>query len=432
MIYVGKAVNLAARVRSYWQKEATFFPKIATMISQIAVTDYVEVESEFDALLLEVRLIQKFKPRYNTRLKDDKSYLYIKITQSEDFPKVLTARRPTPERSDGGQARREKIPGNIYFGPFPSARSVQNTLRFLRRLFPYCNCNFRVCQNRGSCLWTEIGLDSGPCLGKISQREYHKLIRRLILLLSGKRGQLIETLTREMRILASRQEFEQAQLLKRQIEGIEYLTRSRVEPEVYLEQPDFLKEHRTEELNSLRALLNLKEIPNRIECFDISDIFGREATGSMVVLKGGGADKSSYRRFRVHPPVGGKAKPNDVAMIAEVISRRLNHQEWPPPNLLVVDGGKGQVSAAQKALVEHNLSLPVIGLAKRLEEIIVPLATVKQNGKKTAFKTLRLPASAPALQLLKRLRDEAHRFALTYHRKLRTWRLFQDKSQFDT
>lgn len=409
MIYVGKAVNLAARVRSYWHKEATLFPKIATMTPQIATVDYVEVESEFDALLLETRLIQKLKPRYNTRLKDGKSYLYIKITQSEDFPKVLTARR-------------EKLPGCIYFGPFPSARSVRNTLRFLRRLFPYCNCNFKVCQKRGSCLWAEIDLDSGPCVGKINKVEYRKLIRHLIRLLSGKKAELIKTLTREMRVAANHQNFEEAQLLKKQIEGIEYLTQARVEPEVYLERPEFLEDRHTEELNNLRAVLNLQTVPARIECFDISDIFSREATGSMVVLKGGGPDKSSYRRFKVKS----STKPNDVAMMGEVISRRLNHPEWSLPNLLVVDGGKGQVTAAMDALAKHNLSLPVVGLAKKLEEIIIPMAKGKEQGSIMKFRTLRLPANSPALQLLQRLRDEAHRFAITYHRKLRTRRFFQE------
>lgn len=341
------------------------------------------VESEFEALLLEANLVKRYQPKYNIRLKDDKSYLYIKITASQDFPKVLTCRR---KETREGQT----------FGPFPSAKTVRNTLKSLRKIFPYCNCNFKVCQKRKSCLWWEIGLDAGPCLGLIDKKSYRKIIRHLLMLLSGKKEKLLKALTKEMTCAAKKEEFERAQFFKKQIEGIGYLTH----PEI------------------LGQTLGLKKIPVRVECYDISDIHGRQATGSLVVFQKGEPDKSGYRRFKVRL----EGKPNDVAMIKEIIKRRLGHPEWPTPDLIVIDGGKGQVSGVLRVLTEAEWETPVIGLAKRNEEIIVPeVKTGKQQRGigKIKFRVLRLAGDSPALHLLERIRDEAHRFALAYHRKLR-------------
>lgn len=403
ILYIGKAANLKSRVKSYFAKEAVLFPKIAAMVSQVARVDHFVVDSEFEALLLEANLIKKYQPKYNTRLKDDKSYLYIKITTDEDFPHVLTARR-------------EKLSGVTYFGPFPSARTVRTTLRSLRRIFPYCQCNFKVCQKKESCLWVELGLDSGPCLNLVDKRTYRQMIKRLILLLSGKKEKLLKTLEKEMRQEANQEDFEMAQKIKKQIAGIAYLTRPYISPHEYLEHPDILQQKRKEKLLGLRRILNLAKIPQRIEGYDISDIKGRQATGSMVVLTSGELDKSEYRHFRIRI----EGQPNDVAMLAEVIRRRLNHPEWSLPDLIVVDGGKGQVGGMVRVLEEAKISIPVIGLAKRLEEIIVP-----KQGRPAlpAGRPVLLPHDSPVLHLLQRLRDESHRFALTYHRKLRIKRL---------
>lgn len=406
-IYVGKALNLRARVKSHFRPPKGLFKK-DLLREQTSSVDYIAVESEIEALLLEANLIKKFQPKYNTRLKDDKSYLYIKITAADDFPKVLTARR-------------EKLPGVKYFGPFPSARTVRNTLKALRNIFPYCNCNFRLCQKKKSCFYVELGLDAGACLGLVGKNEYRQMIRRLIFLLEGKREKVLLELGKLMVAAAQKEDFEKAQALKKQILGIEYLTRPVTSPQIYLEDPEYLAKKRQEGLLALWKLLSLGKVPQRIECFDISDIHGREATGSMVVFQKGEPDKSQYRRFRVRL----EGKPNDIAMMKEVISRRLGHSEWPMADLIVVDGGKGQVSGALDVFAQAGLQIPVIGLAKKLEEIIVAKKQWSNLPRRPAGETMkqftvfRLPSNSPALHLLQALRDEAHRFALTYHRKLR-------------
>lgn len=416
VIYVGKALNIRSRVRSYFRQTAKDFGfKQSLMLPQIETVECINVASEIEALLLEANLIKKYQPKYNSRLKDDKSYLYIKITTSDDFPKVLTARR-------------EKLTGIKYFGPFPSAKTVRNTLKSLRRIFPYCNCNFKVCQKKKSCLWCEIGLDAGACLGLISKDDYRRMIKRLILLLEGKKDKLIKELKKEMVLAAKKEGFEKAHYLKKQIEGIEYLTRSTTSPQVYLEDPEYLAKKRQEGLLELKRILGLSNVPVKIECFDISDIHGKEATGSMVVFQKGEPDKSQYRRFKIRL----EEKPNDVAMMQEVVRRRSKHPEWPPADLIVVDGGKGQISGVVKVLEEAKVSIPVIGLAKRMEEIIFRLTAcvidksiIKTKEpkdlrtKELKFEILRLPRDSAALHILQAIRDEAHRFAITYHRKLR-------------
>lgn len=402
IIYVGKALNLKKRVASHFLKKFFLLGREELLVSQTKTVNFFLVESEIEALLLEADLIKKYQPKYNVRLKDDKSYLYIKITQSDDFPKVLTARR-------------EKIPGHLYFGPFPSAKTVRATLRSLRRFFPYCNCHFKICQRRRSCLWVELGLDSGPCLGKIDKASYRKIIRHLTYLLFGKKEKLLKLLQKEMRAAAQKEEFEKAQFYKRQIAGIEYLTRPLRAPSEYLRSPEIFNKKRQEALKELQKLLGLSRIPFRIEGYDISNIGGQEATGSMVVFTRGEADKSGYRRFKIKI----SQRPDDVAMLKEVMRRRLAHPEWPLPDLVVVDGGKGQVGGVLRVLEEAKITLPMIGLAKRLEEIIIPAKLRSRGAKKLKFKTIRRPPDSSVLQLLQRLRDESHRFALTYHRKLR-------------
>lgn len=418
-IYIGKALNIRRRVRSHFQqKPEEFGYKQSFMLPQIRDTDYIEVRSEIEALLLEANLIKNHKPKYNSRLKDDKSYLYIKITTGEDFPEVLTARLTDIKSSKRNiltkQVRDEKLSKISYFGPFPSAKTVRDTLKSLRRIFPYCNCNFKVCHKKKSCLWCEIGLDAGPCIGLISKEEYRQIIHRLILLLQGKKEKLIKEMEWEMALAAKHEEFEKAQLLKKQIAGIEYLTRPTTHPQIYLENPEYLAEKRKVGLLELKKILSLPKTPVRIECFDISNIHGKEATGSMVVFQNGQANKSQYRRFKIRL----EGKPNDVAMMNEVIGRRLKHAEWLTPDLIVVDGGKGQVAGAIEVLNEADLTIPVIGLAKRMEEIIIPGGQDDKMIRKQEFKVLRLPGDSAALHILQALRDEAHRFALAYHRKL--------------
>lgn len=410
-IYVGKAIDLYHRVLSYfstsepstWKVSSNLRTrhmesvnhKMTAFTDEIVSVETIIVESELEALILEANLIKKYLPKFNIRLADSKDYLYIKIIK-ENFPRVATARK-------------HDLNGSLkYFGPFPSSRTVRDTLKALRRVFPWCSQPPRQCLARlRPCFYYHLSLCPGPCAGQITKQVYRKNIFRLAKLLEGKKDQLVDELSKEMNAASKNQKFEEAGRLKRIVDGINYLTQSN-KVESYLENPNFLEDQKQVTLEGLKAVLNLKTIPQRIEGYDISNIGGKEATGSMVVLTNGDIDKSQYRKFKIRIT----GRPNDVAMMREVIRRRLNHPEWPTPDLIIVDGGKGQVGGVVRTVREvgssNFQSIPVIGLAKRMEWLY------SVNGQ-----IIKLPRSSPALHLLQKLRDEAHRFAVSYHRSLR-------------
>lgn len=358
--------------------------------------DYILVESEFEALLLEASLIKKKQPKYNIRLKDDKSSLYIKITQ-EIYPRVFASRK-----GEGG------------FGPFPKTKTVRSVLRTLRRIFP-----FRSCRQLPSkpCLYFYLKLCPGICFrhSRAEEKSYRKTILYLQGLLNQKRKKVIESLKKEMEKAAREENFELAKDLRDKIWQIDWLIKKRHTADEYLENPHLLSELRQKELLDLAQILKVRSSLRRIEGFDISNIVGKMATGGMVVFLDGEEDKSFYRRFRIKT----KKTPDDVAMVKEVLSRRLKHQEWQFPDLIFIDGGKGQVAGAIKVLNKLNLKIPVVGLVKRIETLIVPELKMKSEKLKVEFVEVNLPQDSPALNLLKRIRDEAHRFARSYHLKLR-------------
>lgn len=225
--------------------------------------------------------------------------------------------------------------------------------------------------------------------------------------MDGRKSELLAGLTKEMLHKSKSEEFEQAALIRKIIEGINYILQpNRVN--LYLENTNFLEEERSLALEQLKKDLNLEKLPERIEGYDISNIQGKEATGSMVVLTDGEIDKSQYRKFRIGPPAGGSGRPNDVAMHREMLQRRLKHDEWPLPDLIIIDGGKGQVNGAQLEIENYNLKIPVYGLAKRMEWLYKPEG-----------EPIKLSGKSLSLKLLQKLRDESHRFAVSYHRKLR-------------
>jgi excinuclease ABC subunit C len=300
---------------------------------------------------------------------------------------VLTARK-----RDLGDAK-------IYFGPFPSAGKVRETLKILRKVFPYSTCK----PNSGrACLDYHLGLCPGVCLGIVSEKNYKKNIRAITLFLKGDKSKLIKDLEKEVAQQSRKLNFEEAAISQRRLEALSYITRPTRLAEEYFEED--LAALRAKELSDLVVILGLGKKPNRIECYDVSDIGGKEAVGSMVVFSAGEADRAEYRRFKIKKV----ASANDTAMMAEIIDRRLNH-EWKLPDLIIVDGGKGQLNAALDVLAQRNLNIPTAALAKRLEEIYLP------NRKEP----LELPRQSDALKLVQRIRDEAHRFAIAYHRKLR-------------
>ncbi len=396
VIYVGKAINLKRRVSSYFQLSKSLGIKTRAMVAEIASIETIQVESEIEALLLEAKLIKKYLPPYNVQWVDDKDYLYIKVTLKDDIPKVLTARR-------------ENIPGNIYFGPFPSASTVRFTLKTLRRIFPYCSERSSQMRKNGTNLYTDLGLCPGPHAGFITIPEYRQQIKRLILFLEGKKTTVEKELTKEMKQAAKDLQFERAAKLKRQLEGIAYITSQITLPQEYLDNPTLFFDRREEELSELEEVLHLPTFPSRIECYDISAIQGRYAVGSMVVFSNGQPDKRQYRKFRIKYKDIPKDVPNDFWMMKEMLERRLKNS-WPMPDLFLLDGGKPQLHMIERVFAENKIKTPLAALAKRFEELYLPGTT----------DPIKLPENSPALHLVQRLRNEAHRFAITYHKKLRS------------
>jgi excinuclease ABC subunit C len=528
ILYVGKAVNLRARVRSYFHASAGLNPKVQRLVFSMADLDFIVTASELEALILESTLIKRHKPRYNVRLKDDKRYPYIKVTWQEDFPKVLIVRRM--ER-DGAR----------YFGPFTAAWAVQQTLQTLRRVFPYLTCSRTITgQDTRACLYLDIGLCLGPCIGAAGKDDYRAMIDGLCRFLEGRSDEIVADLEARMGAAAAQWDFEQAALLRDQLAAIqrvierqkivsaamanqdviafaradgdacvqvffirhgrligrEYFVldgtaeesdteivasfvkqfydeaayvppeillpheidealviqewlRSRRGNKVLLKVPrrgqkrglvDMAAENAAETLNHLRAQwlvdegkqaaalaelqehLVLESPPNRIECYDISTTQGTATTGSMVVFVKGVPRKSDYRRFKIRTVEGS----DDYASMREMLRRRFRRITEPPadqgpgakksswdlvPDLLVVDGGKGQLNVALEVLDEFGLGdqVPAVGLAKQEEEIWI----AGRSG------PVRLPRVSEGLYLMQRIRDEAHRFAVTYHRRLR-------------
>ncbi|MGD8793610.1 MAG: excinuclease ABC subunit UvrC, partial [Anaerolineae bacterium] len=515
-LYVGKAVNLRARVRSYFHASASHSPKIGRLVPQIADIDFIVTASELEALILESTLIKRHKPKYNVRLKDDKRYPYIKVTWQDDFPKVLIVRRM--ER-DGAR----------YYGPFTASWAVQQTLNTLRRIFPYLTCNRTITgQDERACLYLDLGLCLGPCIGVADRETYRSMIDGLCRFLEGKSDEIVADLETRMQAAADAWDFEQAAVYRDQLGAIErvierqkivsaamadqdviafaradgdacmqvffirngrligreyfvldgtaeesdtevvtsfvkqfYDDAAYVPPEILLPHEidealiiqDWLRSRRgnkvvlqvpregqgrdlvemaaenaAETLAHLRAQwqvdegrqaaaladlqehLNLDSPPNRIECYDISTTQGTATTGSMVVFVKGVPRKSDYRRFRIRTVEGS----DDYASMAEMLRRRFRRVTEPTPrslegpgakksswdllpDLLVVDGGKGQLNVALAVLADYGLDgqVPAIGLAKQEEEVFVA-----ERGQ-----PVRLPPGSEGLYLLQRIRD---------------------------
>jgi excinuclease ABC subunit C len=530
ILYVGKAVSLRARVRSYFHTSAGHSAKVQRLVASLADFDFIVTASELEALILESNLIKRHKPKYNVRLKDDKRYPYIKITWQEDFPRVLIVRRM--ER-DGAR----------YFGPFTAAWAVQQTLHTLRRVFPYLTCNRTITgQDERACLYLDIGLCLGPCIGAASEEEYRAMIDGLCRFLEGKADEIVTDLQARMQVASEQWDFEQAALYRDQLNAIQrvierqkivsaamadqdviafaradgdtcvqiffirhgrligreyfvldgaveetdteivssfvkqfYDEAAYVPPEILLpheidealviqewlrsrrgnkvvlkvprrgqkrELVEMAAENAAETLSHLRSIwlvdegrqaeavaelqqhLNLDTPPSRIECYDVSTTQGSATTGSMVVFVKGVPRKSDYRRFRIRTVEG----TDDYASMREMLRRRFRRvtelaaekQTQPVakeaswnllPDLLMVDGGKGQLNVALETLDEFGLrdQVPAVGLAKQEEEIFLPDRPAP----------VRLPRTSEGLYLLQRIRDEAHRFAVTYHRQVR-------------
>jgi excinuclease ABC subunit C len=517
ILYVGKAISLRKRLRSYFAQNLP--PKTEALMEKAARLETITVDSEKEALILELNLIKKHRPRYNIILRDDKQYPYIRVGIRDQWPRVTIVRRPAKD-------------GARYFGPFTRAGAVRETLFLLRRIFPFRSCTDRaLAQTTRPCLDYHIGRCLGPCTGKLDQARYRATIDEVVKFLEGRLKEVRQSLEERMAGCAERMEFEAAARLRDQIKSLDDVTeRQRITApdmkdrdvlglararenafvallpvregkllgkegfilsgaadredsdilEAFISQyysaapffpaeilvprdlrsvpelEDILKEQRkasqgregavrirlpkrgklrellaiAEEnagsmmseyvpreereaeanrkaMEDLASAIGMRSLPSRIEGYDISNITGKEAVASMVVFKDGKPEKSAYRRFKMKM----EGKPNDFAMMQEVLWRRFKKGLAEPtlPDLVLVDGGKGQVSAAKDVLDELRLDLPLAGLAKRNEEIFLPGQS----------DPVALSRDSGALYLVMRLRDEAHRFAVAYHRKLR-------------
>lgn len=419
VIYVGKANSLKNRVSSYFIHSSQQSPKISKMIKEIANVEYITTSSEIEALILESKMIKSNSPYYNTQSKDDKSYPYIKITLERDFPQILFYRKINRELKEDK---------NLYFGPFVDSKATRVVIKLLSQVFKIRGCRKKDLNQTKACLDYQIGLCSAPCMGMISKIEYQKNIKEICLFLTGRQKSLLNGLYREMKQASYNLKYEKAAKIRDKVKSIEAILKGQeINIDRKINKNNYfmkkIEEEEKEEIKKgcnaiidLKDKLNLKKLPERIEAFDISNIQGKLSVGSLVVFEKGQPKKEDYRRFRIKTIKG----IDDYAMLQEVTERRykkLIAENKKLPDLVLVDGGRGQLSAVEKILKDLNLEMPIISIAKKEEEIFKP----------EIYEPIILPDNSEALFLLQRIRDEAHRFAVTYHRKIRSKELRNSK-----
>jgi len=402
-------------------------------VAEIADTDWMEVESELEALFLEAEMIRRYMPRYNILLRDDKAMSYIRIDIDSDYPTVSTTRRPLDD-------------GARYFGPYFSATGVRQALKLLRRIFPFAYKK-PTGQKRVS-LYYHLGLDPGLEEGKTNLQDYRANLRKLIAVIEGKRDRIIREVEKEMKQAAKLQNFELAAKLRNQLTALQNLGK-----QVIFSDKEFMDISKDHALGELVDLLGLEKFPRRIEGYDISHMQGTNVVASMVVFTNGVSDKGEYRKFKMT-----QQRNDDFANMHETITRRLsekNLKAWGKPDLFLIDGGKGQLDAALRAREElasrtdpdarlrqgpSLTHIPMVGLAKREEQLVIKKSHESEDAKSASNVTLNfevlhklggyttetedfilvsLPHSTNLVKLLQRIRDESHRFAVSYHSTLK-------------
>ncbi len=415
IIYVGKAAHLKNRVRQYFQNTHYRDPKTEALVREIADLEWMVVDSEIDALFLEAEQIRRYLPKYNILLRDDKALAYVRIDYDSDYPTVSFTRRPLDD-------------GARYFGPYTSMLATRQALRLLRRVFPYATKR-QPNQKRAS-LHYYLGLDPGLEDGRTSLEDYQANLRRLMDYMSGKRVKLIKELEREMNMAAKNQNFEQAAKIRDQLTSLK-----RLSEQIVFSDKEFSDLSKDQALSELVDLLGLAGYPKRIEGYDISHMQGTNVVASMVVFTNGVSDKTEYRKFKTSQDIN-----NDFLNMNETIRRRFDvrhNKRWALPDMVLIDGGKGQLDAAIKARDERGFShIPFIGLAKREEQIVVDNERSRVSINQTSvqrlggyslsndnFTLINLPKSSNLIKLLQRVRDESHRFAVSYHSTLKTKRM---------
>lgn len=407
VIYIGKAKDLRNRAGSYFLKAAAEDPRTAELVREIADIDFLPTESEVDAVLTEARLVKDVQPKFNRDLKDDKSFPYLQITTREDYPRVEFTRTPSAS-------------GVKLFGPFPSAGALRGAIQALQRVFKFRTCTLDIDADDERwrwyrpCLLHSIDQCTAPCNLRISKEEYRRDIQRLKLFLDGQKTKLLAEMKAEMMAAAGEKQFEKAARLRDEIKMLERLDErgdleEHVQPEVFPVDPK-------KGLAGLKKVLKLSEMPRRIEGVDIAHLGGNETVASLVQFLDGLPFKPGYRRYKIQ----GVSGIDDFKSIHEVVSRRfkrLSDDGDSFPDILLIDGGRGQLNAGMAAFAELGIEPPtVISLAKREEEIYVP----------GLDEPLRLGRHAFALRLLQYVRDESHRFAQHYHHILRRKSTFNE------
>jgi len=397
-LYIGKSINIKARVKAHLEA-AKFDQKENNLIKNSKTILVYPTENEYQALVLEANLIQKHLPKYNVRWRDDKSFLYIKITNREEYPKIYLSRKP-------------KKKDDLYFGPFSSVVKTQELLRTVRKIVPFCTQ--KKLTNR-ACFYSKIGL-CNPCPSLINQeknelrkeelkKKYQENIKKIIKILQGKTTPVMKNLKRKLKRLIDEEKYEEAKIIRDQI--------------FQLEQLNFKHFYDLDEMSAgfsnlksqlglvsiLKPYFHFKKI-SRIECYDISNLKGKEATASMVVTTGGFFDKSQYRRFKIK----NQRNKSDLSMMDEVFQRRFLDKKLPHPDLIIVDGGKPQLKIVKPILDNLKINIPLIGIAKDPDRLVLA---------SNDFLTIKLAKNHPGFNYLRLIRDESHRFAHDYHLFLR-------------
>ncbi|MFA4942631.1 MAG: GIY-YIG nuclease family protein [Patescibacteria group bacterium] len=378
ILYIGKAGNLKRRVSSYFLRPNNI--RIETMVSQIQSIETRETDSALEALILEAELIKKYQPPFNIREKDDTSFLFVVVTK-EQFPRVLLVRGKDLNMVNG-----------FVFGPYVSSSSIREALRILRKIFPWhIHDPEKIGTYKKPCFEYEIGLCPGTCISVADVVQYKKTIKKLVLFFKGKKDIILNELEQEMKTASKKTEYELANKLKKQIFALTHIR------DTALISDDCVKGEE-------------KKQGHRIECYDISNISGTSPVGSMVVLSDERGDwapqKNEYKKFKIKTI----DIPNDVGMLKEMLSRRFLHKEWNFPDIVLVDGGVGQVNGAKEILKKMGIKIPVLGIAKGSER--------KRND------IIGVVPSWVTLKALITARDEAHRFAIQYHKKVRKQGMF--------
>jgi excinuclease ABC subunit C len=402
ILYVGKARSLRKRVGSYWVNKGQL-PKVQILMSKVADIDYVETPTEVDALLLESQLIKKNRPRYNQELKDDKTYPLLKIT-AEPFPRIHITRNKNDRKA-------------AYYGPYTDAKLLREAVALINTLFPFRKCRTLP---KTACLYYHIGQCLAPCIKPEVKPEYDRVMDEVRSFLGGGKKSFVEYLTDRMHEAAAELRFEDAQFFKEQIDALARLRKKRFSPR------DPERGVALSATLGLKKMLGMEKLPEKIACFDVSNIQGDEAVASRVSFYRELPDKIEYRRYKIRAVTG----INDYAMIQEALGRMLvgikEGRDTFIPDVIMIDGGKGHLNAAWEVLAREGFeNTALISIAKRFETVYA----MKDRPEGRGIEDLLIPRGAPALYLLQKVRDEAHRFAITYHRTLKEKSL--EKSQLD-